>query len=762
MKLAYRLNFTTFAILFTVTSAIGLAGYGALTTSCYQLTSQLMTEEVQHIIYQLKEAQHILEENGISRVESYVNETQNTFLEKLKKSSPKRSGSVIVVDNKSGKALINVPENKNDKTLLKELADQYSGTLIQPYKNTSTFFAYSTYPQWGWTVLLYQDAEKVFSPRKKFVINVFLIFGISLLLGCAILVWSTNKITRPLGQLAESAKNISQGRWENTALVIKGTDEISILGKAFHKMASHLSTTYKDLQKNVMDIKKSKEALFAEKERLSTTLRSIEDCVISTDLNGDIILANKAAEKLFGQSQSQLVGKSIADQIKLDWEGEKENPITSFITSSKNTRFEKQAHYCNGSGQDYILSITAAQIISYNQLPLGMIFVFRNISDKIKMQEELIRTHKLESVGLLAGGIAHDFNNILTGILGNISLAKISIGDSATLQQKLDEAEKASKRAQGLTQQLLTFSRGGDPVKEMLLLQDVITEASNFVLSGSNCRCNYIFDKDLNPVKVDKGQISQVFHNLVLNSCQAMPSGGIIEIKCGNCDVTEEKFTFLTSCSNYVKVEISDSGTGMSKEVVAHIFDPYFTTKKDGVGLGLASAYSIITKHNGYITVKSRPGKGTVFTILLPASEKQVISTEKKGDALIKGQGRVLVMDDEEMVRKVTGTMLNALGFEVEFAEHGQEAIEKYKRAHEEEQPFDVVIMDLTIPGGMGGREATVELQKKFPDIMAIVSSGYSNDPIVANYQKYGFVDMIPKPFSIEKLSAVMSRLTQQ
>jgi CheY-like chemotaxis protein len=358
-------------------------------------------------------------------------------------------------------------------------------------------------------------------------------------------------------------------------------------------------------------------------------------------------------------------------------------------------------------------------------------------------------------LGVLAGGIAHDFNNFLTAIIGNLSLAKLDAEPSDKILSSLDEMEKASLNAKNLTQQLLTFSKGGDPIKKLVTLPKLVKDAAKFSLRGSNVRCDFSISEDLLPVEVDEGQIGQVINNLVLNADHAMPEGGIIEICINNIALAENNKLSLPAGA-YLKLSFQDYGVGIPPDYLPKIFDPYFTTKHKGSGLGLTVAYSIIDKHNGRLTVESELGKHTTFTIYLPASEKSDIQAETEGQHLFVGEGKILVMDDEDFIRKVAIQMLSKMGYEVSVAKDGSEAIEIYRQAQQSEEPFDAVIMDLTVPGGMGGKEAIQKLKELDPNIKALVSSGYSNDPILSNFRDYGFEGVVKKPYRIQDMSDVL------
>lgn len=380
--------------------------------------------------------------------------------------------------------------------------------------------------------------------------------------------------------------------------------------------------------------------------------------------------------------------------------------------------------------------------------------VFNDITEIKKMEEDLQRIARIESVGILAGGIAHDFNNILTGVLGNISLAKMYCQPDDKVFAKLRETEYAALRARDLTQQLLTFSRGGEPVRRSASVAALVREASDFVLSGSMVRAEYDLPDDLWPADIDSGQISQVVQNLAFNAVQAMAEGGTITVSAENVIVGDHEASPLAA-GRYVRLSYADDGPGIAAEHLPHIFDPYFTTKKSGNGLGLAICHTIIKRHRGLLTVESSVGRGTTFFIHLPAAAEAPQSVGTAAD-LLYGSGRVLVVDDEEIILSIAREALMLLGYEVETARDGQEALALYQRGREAGRPFAAVIMDLTIPGGMGGKEAAGKLLEYDPQAKVLVSSGYSNDPVMANFADYGFVGVVPKPYQIEGLSRVL------
>ncbi|HDK44225.1 MAG TPA: response regulator, partial [Desulfobacteraceae bacterium] len=412
-------------------------------------------------------------------------------------------------------------------------------------------------------------------------------------------------------------------------------------------------------------------------------------------------------------------------------------------------------------GWERFIADSAAPIFSSKSKILGVVLVFRDISEKRKMESEITKLDKLKSIGLLAGGIAHDFNNLLAAILGNISLARITAGSGSAVDERLVKAEKAVMKAKGLTQQLLTFAKGGAPVKKIISIEKLLRESVIFALRGSNTKYQFEIKPNLRSVEADGGQISQAVNNLIINADQAMPTGGTITIAAENCTLRPHNIVSLPP-GDYVKVAIRDKGVGIAEKHLPLIFDPYFTTKEAGSGLGLATVYSIVNRHGGAIEVSSQENIGTTFTMYLPASAQQTASEKHAHKAIHKGSGNILVMDDDQDVCEVAGMMLTELGYAVAFARDGQEAVRLYQEAMKDRHPFDYVILDLTVPGGMGGEETIKELRKIDPEVKAIVSSGYSSSPIMANFREYGFTAVAVKPYNIVELSRIFHEISKR
>ena len=508
------------------------------------------------------------------------------------------------------------------------------------------------------------------------------------------------------------------------------------------------------------DLRKSEAALAEEKELLAVTLYSISDGVITTDTSGRARSLNKVAEELTGWPQAEALGKSLPEFFCAVQEHTREpcaNPAETPLGTGANSNCESAAILIARNGTERVVARSAAPIHGRDGGIIGVVVVFRDITAKQKSEAELLKESKLESVGLLAGGIAHDFNNILQGIIGNLSLARMNAHSTEKMLERLAGVEKSALRAKDLTQQLVMFARGGAPIRRQLRLAHVIKDATLFALHGASVHCEFSLAADAWPVEADEGQFRQVINNIVLNAVQAMPEGGKIEARSENVELTDG-FLPPLKAGRYVKILIRDYGTGIRSEDLPRIYDPYFSTRKHARGLGLASAHAVIRKHEGQIHVESIVGRGSTFQIYLPAS-LQSLETAPSHDTDQKrffGQGRVLVMDDEADILDLVGEMLKLMGYGVETARDGAEALQRYQAAQRDGSPFDVVIMDLTVPEGMGGKEAIRRLKELDPLVKAIVSSGYSYDPVMASFQEFGFSGVIPKPYVMEELGRVL------
>lgn len=467
---------------------------------------------------------------------------------------------------------------------------------------------------------------------------------------------------------------------------------------------------------------------------------------------GNIIDANPSACDFYGYPLAQLKS-SCYSQLCMNSSTDKfaKFPVA---TDEEFLNFISRHRLTSGEVKD--VEIYASRLLLDEDLNLYLIV--HDITERRKMELELLRINQLETIGILAGGIAHDFNNILTAIMGNVSLAKLTVKDNVKIVDILKKTLDACHSAKDLTRQLLLFSKGDVPSKELTSITKFVMDSSQFILRGTNVSCDFDIQRALWKVEVDKSQITQVMNNFIINAIQAMPHGGKINISVKNY-VVDEDTKIPLNAGNYIRIDIADHGEGIAEDDLVKIFNPYYTTKKTGSGLGLTIAHSIISRHGGLITVNTQLGQGTTFTIYLPAVKKKLIENAKRTNLAIEGKGKILVMDDHEDVRNVAKDMLLKLGYEVECSVEGRQTIALYEEALNSGNPFIAVIIDLTIQDGMGGVETMQKLSEIDPGIKAVMSTGYYDDAVVSNFSQYGFKGILAKPYDIESMSRILHEL---
>ncbi len=512
---------------------------------------------------------------------------------------------------------------------------------------------------------------------------------------------------------------------------------------------------------DLTDVKSVQSALAAERERLSVTLGAMTESVVTTDVEGRVQFMNEAAAEFTGWPAAAAIGRPIAEVFALCHEKTGRPvpaPVAAALSANAPVDLPPQTLLQPRQGAARLVEGRCAPMHDGTDRGIGAVVVLRDVAERARLEAEMLRASKLESVGLLAGGIAHDFNNLLAVVMGNLTIALLDERTAASAGRWLREAERATLRARELTQQLLTFARGGEPVRTAVSLPDIVREAAEFALHGATVRCEFDLAANVRPADADRGQIGQVVQNLVINAVHAMPAGGVIRI--GLCNETLAAGAVPPlAAGDYLRLDVADNGQGIAPEHLVRIFEPFFTTKEHGSGLGLATVFSVVRKHRGHVTVESTLGRGTTFRVWLPAA--QVEPTEKPVSAspFEPMQGRVLFMDDEEPIRLMTRTLLERLGLETIVTADGREAVEQFALARAGGRPFDIVIMDLTVPGAMGGAEAMREILKADPNARGIVSSGYSSDPVMANFRAHGFRAMVPKPYRIADFARTLREL---
>jgi PAS domain S-box-containing protein len=508
--------------------------------------------------------------------------------------------------------------------------------------------------------------------------------------------------------------------------------------------------------------KQMEESLRESEEQYRNLFESIGDGIIVSGPEGQILAANPAAARMVRCASAEELSRMKSTDFYAQPK-QRERLFAQLRERGSISNVEMTAQRMDGSTGIFSGTFTAHFDEERNITQVDGIF--RDLTEKRKMEEELLNARRIESLGVLAAGIAHDFNNILTAATANLFLSRAHAGGDSELLEHLAGAEKAISLAKRLTHQLLTFSKGGAPIVQTASLTEILKDSVDLALSGSNVRCELSLPKTLWPVRVDVGQISQVINNLVLNAVQAMPEGGVIRVCADNLALQDSRPAPLQE-GGYVKVSIQDTGIGIPKEHFSKIFDPYFTTKPGGSGLGLATAYTIVRRHAGHIAFESEPGIGSAFSVYLPASEDPLPETaEYRAQASCQattGERSILLMDDEEQVREATSEVLKELGYRVDAVNEGALAVQKYAAARKSGRPYDAVILDLTVAGGMGGKEAILRLLEMDPDVKALCASGYANDPIMADYESYGFKGILTKPYRGEELAEKLHRVLKR
>jgi PAS domain S-box-containing protein len=511
----------------------------------------------------------------------------------------------------------------------------------------------------------------------------------------------------------------------------------------------------RQLERDIEDRRRAERSLAAEKDRLAVTLRSIGDGVVATDTDGRVLLMNRVAEQLCGHPLDTIVGKPLAE---IHGDGSCRRQADLARQAIERRLPVESAEVVSADGTERLVALSAAPIHDDEGTVVGAVLVIRDVTEQRRVEEELKRAERMGSLALLAGGIAHDFNNLLTGVFGYVDLARARLGDPERARGALESAVSTIEKARALTSQLLTFTKAGKPAVAPFDLRGKLKDSARFALSGSNVGCEVEIAEDLWACLGDAHQIAQVIDNLLINARQAMVAGGSISLRARNETVPPEGGDTLAP-GRYVRIEVSDQGSGIPPEIRDRVFEPFFTTKPTGTGLGLATAYSIVRRHGGEIDCLSEPNEGTTFRVRLPAAKEPPRAAAPGKPAAASRTGRILVMDDEEYVRTLAAECLQPLGHEIQVAASGEEAIERFRVFQRKGMPFDLVILDLTVPAGAGGVEVVAELKTLDPRIRAIASSGYSTDPVMADPASYGFLAALPKPYTLDQLVETVSRV---
>ena len=551
-----------------------------------------------------------------------------------------------------------------------------------------------------------------------------------------------------LKSIEKSVKNVSEWKFEGILQKPSG-EKIWISGNATPSQREG------ELVCNgiIQDITERKRAA----EFLQLVVNNIPDFVFWKNRQSVYMGCNNAFAKVAGVGTCEnIIGKTDYD---LKWKKEESD---FFVASDRNVMETNQAKYhiiepqLQADGKEAWLETCKVPLHNEQGEVIGILGTYVDITERRNIEEDLRKSQKLESLGVLAGGIAHDFNNLMGGVYGYVDLAK-HLSSDETICGYLEEAMVTIMRARGLTQQLLTFAKGGAPIQKVNRLFPFVQDTAQFALSGSNVSCQFEFQENLWACNFDKGQIGQVIDNIFINAIQAMPIGGTIVLTAFNVSLSEGEHPSLSK-GDYVKISVKDQGIGIQRDLITKIFDPFFTTKLTGHGLGLATCYSIVKRHNGCIDVESEMGKGTTFHIYLPASIDVVSSDTDLVGALHKGSGTFLIMDDEIVIRETVGKILTSFGYNVISKENGNDAIAFYLEETKENRNLSAMIFDLTVPGNMGGLGAIEKIRKLNSQVPIFVASGYGEDPVMKSPSDFGFTASICKPFRISELSEMLNK----
>jgi PAS domain S-box-containing protein len=516
---------------------------------------------------------------------------------------------------------------------------------------------------------------------------------------------------------------------------------------------------YDGLVRDITERKVAEETLKKSEHELQLTLEATTDGIWKRNLVTHEIIFSPRFYTMLGYSVQEFPATLEAWRNLIHPEDLHQAKIVSETYFTASPEATEHVYRLRTKSGEYRWIHVLARVVDRDRQgnPVRIIGNHQDVTERKKAEEGLRTTQRLESLGILAGGIAHDFNNLLNGVFGYVDMARDFVQGNEQAGKLLNKALNAYERAKDLSGRLLTFARGGEPVKRRAAVGELFKGAISLMLAGSNIKRQVNIAAELWESEADTGQISGVFNNLILNARQAMPDGGLLALSAENV-VVQKKEGQPSRQGPFVRFTIKDSGVGIAKENLSKIFDPFFSTKEAGSGLGLAVAYSIINKHSGFIEVESEPGNGAEFRVFLPAARPQPAGAGGEGQTVPDGQGRILVMDDEQFILDYVGTTLSKAGYTIEIASDGEQAIAKFKQALPQ-QPFDAVILDLTIPGGMGGKLVVQELLKLCPGVKAIASSGYSDDPVMAFPQQFGFKATLFKPYRKEELGDVVRQV---
>lgn len=654
-----------------------------------------------------------------------------------------RGGRVIAHTNRTiARQNVSLLGNASVQSAVRGKTDSLVET-IDGQKGLTSFAPIATN---GWAVLVFQPAENAFGAAYR---SIGLALGLLVIGVGAISILSYfffQRLWHPIRDLQRQAIRIAAGDYRI---------EPGVHYEEFVPIADSFSSM-------VRAVADREQAMRESEEKYRMLVQNAKSIIMRLDKDGCIRFFNEFAQVFFGYAEHEVLGRHVLGTIIADGD----SAGAEFVDFAQNAlaRAERAPYHehehTTRSGERVWVAWTNQPLYDEQGNLNGVLCVGTDITVRKRLEDERLRSQKLESLGVLAGGIAHDFNNLLAAMLAHISLVQYRLPPGGKNQEDLEAAVNAIVRSRDLTRQLMTFSKGGMPVRKPIALNKLLVESTTFVLHGSNCRADFSIADDLRMVDADEAQIAQVVQNLVLNAAQAMPAGGVIQVSARNVELPSDAFEKLPAGA-YVEISVRDAGSGIPEEIRDRIFDPYFTTKAQGTGLGLASVFSIVRNHGGYVTFQTGDGEGTVFVLYLPSIIAVAEENKMMDSPFGRLNGRVLLMDDEPGISKAIGTFLGELGLDVTLAADGAQAVEYFTAALREQRRYDIVILDLTVPGGMGGREAFQKMHEIDPQVRAVVTSGYSDDSTMSDYRSKGFQGALQKPYNLADLVAMIRSILQ-
>ncbi|MHC1729092.1 MAG: PAS domain S-box protein [Syntrophobacteraceae bacterium] len=762
MKLKYKINLVSLSILTAVTCAIAAVGFGAINQISYDLNQKLMSKEVDNIVSSVRAAHKVLKDSGVSGVESYLRKAQHDLLEEFRGYRFGETGRIMVVEHANTVLLydpIRLGETIKPE-LMAEMIRKGKGTLEYPCGDRMGFFCFDTYPEWNWLVVLSVATDEMFEARNRFLTTTVLIFLGSLILGGFLFLWFTNRIVKPIRQLATAAECLSRGEWDAPLPASKGKDEIAQLSAAFQEMSAKLAALYLDLQENFEKIKRSQ----GELARLATAIEQAAEGIIVLDADWSIEYVNPAFERMTGYGRSEIIGRSALIEHR-EHEGfscaqMRETLSRGEIWSARMTNKRKD-------GTSYEVEATGSPVRDDSGVIINYVAIHRDITHEVRLERELRQSQKMEAVGRLAGGIAHDFNNILAAIMGFAEMAQLRIPEGSQARRDIERVVNASSRAADLVGRILTYSRKAEPERKPVSIAPVVEEALRLLRSSLPSTIVIREDILLNPgfgtVLADSTQIHQVLINLCTNAAHAMrDEGGVLSVQLSE---VESDVSFYSRYPDlkpgpYVELSVSDTGCGMDAALIDRIFDPYFTTKRlgEGTGMGLAVVQGIVKSHGGAISVHSEPGRGSSFILLFPGIEEKIDQGAGQPEELPAGTERILFVDDEENLTDLAEAMLTALGYSVTTKTSSIEALETFRAQPE---AFDLVITDMTMPG-LTGKDFARRLMDIRRDVPVILCTGFSEFINERQAIEAGIREFVTKPYSLITFAKAIRKALEQ